>query len=58
MRTSCETDWLDSVMTPQIVANLIGHSVTRHINDHHFEQFNAEVEKMPRRRENEPLWPK
>lgn len=52
MRASCETDWLDSGMAPHVVAKWIGHSVdtqNRHyaqVDDHHFEQFNAEAKKV------------
>ena len=53
LRSSCETEWLDSGMPAHVVANWIGHSVKvqndnyAQVDDHHFEQFNlAEAQKV------------
>jgi site-specific recombinase XerD len=46
LRSSCETEWLDSGMPAHVVANWIGHSVKvqnesyAQVDDHHFNQFN------------------
>ena len=46
LRSSCETDWLDSGMPAHVVANWIGHSVKvqnehyAQVDDHHFDRFN------------------
>lgn len=45
LRSSCETDWLDSGMPAQVVANWIGYSVKvendnyAQVDEHHFDQF-------------------
>ena len=46
LRSSCETEWLDSGMPAHVVTNWIGHSVKvqndnyAQVDDHHFEKFN------------------
>ena len=47
LRASCETDWLDAGNPAHVVARWIGHSVKvqndnyAQVDDHHFDQFNA-----------------
>ena len=49
LRAACETDWLDSGISAHVVARWIGHSVRiqndnyAQVDDHHFDQFNANV---------------
>ena len=49
LRSSCETQWLDSGLPAHVVANWMGHSVKvqndsyAQVDDHHFERFNQAV---------------
>ncbi len=49
LRSSCETQWLDSGLPAHVVANWMGHSVNvqndsyAQVDDHHFERFNQAV---------------
>ena len=52
LRASCETDWLDAGNPAHVVARWIGHSVKvqndnyAQVDDHHFEQFNANAKAI------------
>ena len=53
LRGSCETDWLDGGNPAHVVARWVGHSVKvqndnyAQVDDHHFEQFNAQAKMNP-----------
>ena len=52
LRASCETDWLDAGNPAHVVARWIGHSVKvqndnyAQVDDHHFDQFNANARTL------------
>ena len=51
LRSSCETEWLDTGLPAHVIANWVGHSVKvqndsyAQVDDHHFERFNEAAEK-------------